>query len=184
MFKFFVNQYLLKKLSESKSRDEPSQDHDLEPLDFSHLAASGLSGVPPEETKVGGEGDSSCDDLPSCAPLEIFLYAVQQAALLMLLFYFINICGVVQVMVMVPYQMLATIYSAPTIVQALKKNTEYARDVLLVSIFSHVISIFLQMYVLDYLPIEEVETAIFAMMPQGVADAYECMCGVNRIFFE
>jgi hypothetical protein len=134
-----------------------------------------------------GADNSNLSD-NGCSFLEAVGHCVQQAVLWLALFYFVHVIGVLQVMVWVPFHMLCTFYTAPTAGDALTKNTAYMKRVLVMGLFSNVVHLLLQAYVLphvlQYLPLEQMEAAILKCIPKVVLDTYRCLSNTTKLYLE
>jgi len=179
--RILLTQWLLRK----SSFKCPPETASAPPLGPSRVAdfGDGLDALPPVEA----EENAPCK-CPPYGPLALVGHCLQHVLFVALLFFFINFVGQVQVWFFVPFKTLYTIYKAPNMSHAMKKNTEYLRNVLFISLFTQAAHIVLTAFVLDYvrqlLFLDTLEKLVIGCVPGFVLDSWNFLTSFLDSFFK
>lgn len=193
VFKFFLTQILLHKIpygsivERRRAAAPPESSNRRAEVEF-ELEAT----LPPPQRNDSGDAleDESCDSIcdDECSLVEVLGHLMQQAVLWIALFYFINVIGVLQVMLWVPFHVACTFATAATAGEALRQTTAYMKRLLVMSIFSNIMHLLLEKYVLHYvlryLPLEQIEATILKFIPTCVLDTYTRLTSSDKMYLE
>lgn len=187
--KFFLTQLLLHKIPYGSIVGRPEQapaPTRVAPPDF--VLNSAEQPLDRGDSLGGSAEDNSNSTCEGCSLIEVLGHCVQQMVLFLALFYFINLVGVLQVMLWVPFHLLCTIATAPTASHALRQNTAYMKRVLVMNTLSNVIHLLLKTYVLAHLfrllPMQQIEQAIYSIIPECVVDLHNRFSDGAKSYFE
>jgi len=135
----------------------------------------------------GGEASCPCN-CPPWTPVSVAGHLLKQLALLLLLFFSINLIGHAEVLLFVPYDLAKNAVRAPSLSHALRQNSDHLCNCLVVGLFVFAADVILMAHVVHHvrrlLYLDALETLIISCLPQWFLDSWTQLIKFIESYFK